>query len=148
MSQIESIRELFLSVTPVGSRVTCNPPPTDTDEDFLVLVAEDKWSDLPGLLEAWSHDGSDVSDPETLDAALAFQSYSLGDMNIIATKCREFHRRFLAATSIAKRLNLLSKGDRVALFQAVLYGNADAASSGLEAELKKLFCPAPEAIAL
>jgi hypothetical protein len=119
---IEAIKSLFISVTPVGSRVTCNPPPSDTDQDYLVLVSPEKWGDLEEMLSDWDHDGSDVSS-DVQDAALSFQYYSLGDMNIIATKCTEFHRRFLAASSVAKRLNLLNKADRVALFQAVLYGN-------------------------
>lgn len=123
MDAVEQLKPLFISITPVGSRVTCNPPPTDTDRDFLVLVSPEKWGELSELLIDWEHDGSDVSDPEILDAALAFQSYSLGNDNIIATKCPEFHRRFLAASSVAKRLNLMQKADRVALFQAVLYGN-------------------------
>lgn len=124
MSEIDALRPLFISITPVGSRVTCNPAPMDTDEDYLVLVSAENWPFLSEHLGEWEHDGSDVNDPEILDAALAFQSYSLGALNIIATKCPEFHRRFLAATHVAKRLNLLQKADRVALFQAVLYGNA------------------------
>jgi hypothetical protein len=42
--------------------------------------------------------------------------------NLIVTDDLEWHRRFVAATSIAKRLNLMAKADRIALFQAVLYG--------------------------
>lgn len=46
-----------------------------------------------------------------------------GDVNLIVTQDNKFYDRFMAATSVAKRLNLLDKADRIALFQAVLYGN-------------------------
>lgn len=35
----------------------------------------------------------------------------------------DIYDRFIAATAVAKRLNLLDKADRIALFQAVLYAN-------------------------
>lgn len=77
----------------VGSRITCDPAPIDTDQDYLAQVP------------------------------MSFQSFTLGKLNLIITFDPEFYRRFLAATGMAKHLNLLSKDDRVMLFQAVLYGN-------------------------
>jgi hypothetical protein len=47
------------------------------------------------------------------------------DVNLIATSDGDFFRRFLAATQVCIRLNLMNKEDRIALFQAVLYGNRD-----------------------
>jgi hypothetical protein len=29
------------AIEPCGSRVTCNPPPVDTDRDFLVVMPDD-----------------------------------------------------------------------------------------------------------
>ena len=56
-----------------------------------------------------------------------FRSFRKGDMNIITTESMEFFDRFMTATALAKRFNLLEKADRIALFQAVLYGvDADA----------------------
>ena len=52
-----------------------------------------------------------------------FQSYRLEDTNLIVTIDPNFYERFLAATSVAKRLNIMCRDDRVALFQAVLYAN-------------------------
>lgn len=120
------IAALFVSVRPVGSRVTCNPPPTDTDRDFLCLTLS---SSMLAALEALHMSGyvqrgsqpTDERHPGTIDTD--FISFRLGDTNLIVTKSPEFYRRFLAATAIAKRLNLLNKADRGALFQAVLYGN-------------------------
>jgi len=103
---------------PVGSRVTCDPAPSGTDEDWLVLAsprAGDK------LQEAgFSQDGS----PQfyTGNDNGGFRSWRRGDLNVITTESREFFDRFETASDLAKRFNLLAKPDRIALFQAVLYG--------------------------
>lgn len=112
----------------VGSRVTCDPAPTDTDEDILVLTTAQLWGDLSPALEAdkFEKGGSDCGDQSGYLAAnaLSFQSFTLGQLNLIITFDPEFYRRFMAATGVAKRLNLLDKTDRIVLFQAVIYGNA------------------------
>lgn len=114
------------SATLVGSRVTCNPAPVDTDQDILVLADQARRDDLLQHLAdcEYDHAGSDVSDSINFDPNSPFRSYSLGEINVIVTWSDEFHGRFLAATSVAKKLNLLRKEDRIDLFQAVLYGNA------------------------
>lgn len=115
------------SITPVGSRVTCNPAPTDTDKDWLVLVDKAEEFKLWEWLSnsQWEIGGSLPDDmKQYINPDDVFYSFTLGVDNIIMTTSAVFHKRFLAATSIAKHLNLLSKNDRIALFQAVLYGNA------------------------
>lgn len=114
----------LLSATLVGSRVTCNPPPADTDLDVLVHVTDMFEAQTYLTLAGFDHDGSEISDRHDFVFDSAFRSYSKGEVNVILTDDKEFHSRFLAASSVAKRLNLLQKDDRVALFQAVLYGNA------------------------
>jgi len=59
-----------------------------------------------------------------LNVADRFSSYVKKEVNLIVTEDPKFFDKFMAATSVAKRLNLLSKEDRIALFQAVLYGNS------------------------
>ncbi len=118
------------NIVPVGSRVTCNPPPTNTDRDWLVYISRpvdwipfcDEMTDMSG----WEIGGSQ---PEDFDAATAhnwFNSFTKTidgvQENVIATCDFQFFTRFKAASSVAKRLNLLDKDDRIALFQAVLYG--------------------------
>lgn len=118
------IGDLHTQITAVGSRVTCNPPPTDTDKDWLVLVPYDKYDQFAALLMAdgWEVGGSaipignDYRNPHE-----KFNSFTKGSDNVIATCSDEFHRRFLAATAAARRMNLLAKSDRITLFQAVLY---------------------------
>ena len=128
LEQIEAMCEKF---APVGSRVTCNPPVMNTDADYLALVTEESFHEFwCNLTDAgFDLDGSRVrADANTVGAPDAFQSFSLNGVNIIATASEEFYDRFLAASSIAKRLNLLDKPDRIALFQAVLYSTIDGAT--------------------
>lgn len=120
LGALASLGEFF----PCGSRVTCMPPPTDTDEDWLVLVEDMESFRFAVLAQGFEIGGSLFLDAEApLDAEDRFSSYSLGEVNIIATEDPTFFFKFKVATSVAKRLNLLDKADRIALFQAVLYGN-------------------------
>lgn len=102
----------------VGSRVTCDPAPTDTDEDWLVLTYGLDGADMEA--SGFTQDGS----PQfyTGNDNGGFRSWRRGDLNIITTESPEFFWKFVTATDLAKRFNLLAKADRIALFQAVLYG--------------------------
>ena len=119
----EAIRALCVRVEPVGSRVTCDPAPTDTDIDYLLLSAD-------GNVLAYIHqDGWILGGSVIADAANKvsredrFSSFKKGNVNLIVTTSARFFERFMAATYVAHRLNLLCKTDRISLFQAVLYGN-------------------------
>lgn len=118
---------LVSSIFPVGSRVTCNPAPTDTDADYLVLVSPENAERFLIDLGVGGYEagGSRVehNSKELMAGDEAFMSFTHGEVNLIVTSSRSFHTRFLAATSVAKRLNVMAKEDRVYLFQAVLYGN-------------------------
>lgn len=127
----DDIRNLryVLSVTPVGSRVSCCPPPTDTDEDFLVLVQ-------PATLDCVIDDlisrncelgGSRIKERsrEGLAPDVAedgFVSMRKGNQNYLLTECVNLHGDFMLATSVCTKLNLLKKDDRILVFQAILYG--------------------------
>lgn len=127
MSIVEELRKAgYPGAQLVGSRVTCSPPPTDTDQDVLVLVQKGGFNDLARWAcedHNFKLDGSEVEDYFDLSPADTFRSLSDGEHNIIATEDPIFFRKFMAATHVAKRLNLLDKDDRIMLFQAVLYGN-------------------------
>lgn len=116
---------VILDFEPVGSRVTCDPHPANTDEDWLIL-AESMRHLLPLLKNDFGFEqgGSELVDVENWKKEFGFQSLRLGSLNLIITESYEFFQRFSAASSVAKRLNLLRKADRIALFQAVLYGNS------------------------
>lgn len=114
----------------VGSRVTCNPPPVDTDQDVLVYIDEANADDFVWRMkktgfnvelgEGYAEDALNSGEEDR------FQSYRLGDVNLIDTVDERFYTRFAAATAMAKRANLMQKEERIALFQAVLYGNSPA----------------------
>lgn len=114
-------------IVPVGSRVTCNPPPMDTDEDYLVLV-KDKTSAIEGLKSLgfeYSADEKRVKEYEEMNrsAQCSFTSMWFGDVNYIITESEFFFERFLTATHVCKVLNLLRKEDRVMVFEAVRGGS-------------------------
>jgi hypothetical protein len=110
---------------PCGSRVTCNPPPVDTDEDWLVHTENALAFREVALDVGFNIGGSLFLDAQCpLNADDRFSSYMRGDENLIVTQDRHFFDKFKAASSVAKRLNLLDKADRIALFQAVLYANS------------------------
>ena len=120
-----NIGTLHKRITAVGSRITCNPPPKDTDQDWLVLVDEKDFDNFAYYLISvgWYIGGSIIPyTNNTLPSDYIFSSFTLGVDNIIVTASTEFHNRFLSASSVAKSLNLLKKEDRIMLFQSVLYG--------------------------
>lgn len=123
---MEEIKALCKGVVPVGSRVTCDPSPTNTDEDFLCLVDRERFLELIQLLvyEGYEVGGSDITPSEnfTVDKFEGFQSYRKGDVNLIVTCSNVFFDLFMLATNIAKQKNLLVKEDRISLFQHIIYG--------------------------
>lgn len=133
LKEVATIREHVLRAMLCGSRVTCRPAPTDTDQDVIVLVRQIESSackvPMPEqtkalaefgkmrfalLAEGWVYGGSGDQDDE-------FESWTNGDINLILTADEDFYNRFVAATTVCARLNLLDKDDRKAMFRAVLY---------------------------
>jgi hypothetical protein len=98
-----------------GSRVICDPPVLDTDEDYVVLT---KFGTLKTLLE----DGYVRTSAEHDYDITGFVAFRKGNVNLIATDKADFYHSFVNATRLAKALNLRDKKHRIALFQAVLYG--------------------------
>lgn len=97
-----------------GSRVICDPPPTGTDYDVVVLEAlEADPIDLTG----WTR-----TTPECSEYPPRFVSWRKGEVNLIVTRDPDLYDKFVVATRLAKRFNLLKKEDRIALFRGVLYG--------------------------
>lgn len=106
----------------VGSRVTCDPPPRDTDTDCLVLVR-----DLQDGVEI-AKDAGFCLDYEDMkhytpneEHDLQFVSLRNGVVNLLITDSEKFFDRFKSATLACKYLNLMDKSNRVALFRTILY---------------------------
>ena len=118
-SHLNMIQSMAAGFLPCGSRITCNPPPIDTDEDYLVLLDHGVRDEVI----APDADGWKIGGSVWLAAhgESAFRSYVLGSVNLIVTNDPDFFDKFSAATLAAQRLNLLDKADRIALFRAVLY---------------------------
>jgi hypothetical protein len=107
------------NITPVGSRVTCSPPPMNTDIDYLVL------GNVRKITKHLVATGFYTEYKSTYNYSSIFYSLrSYGNnVNVIVTNNKRFHRKFLIATKIAKELNIQEKYHRVVLFQAILYDN-------------------------
>lgn len=117
------VQMLALSCVPVGSRITCTPPPTDTDEDYLMLIAQE---DVDTVVGALQRAGYELDNPSQHyePANSQFNSWRKGQFNLIVTQDPRFFYNFLRATREAKAQNLMDKADRVTLFQRYLYGRS------------------------
>jgi hypothetical protein len=116
------LREMGCVVEPCGSRVTCNPPPMDTDRDYLIEVK--RYADYEHALEIIMENGFYPEGHEHYrNQDFDFQSWRLGEINLIVTYKEWFATRHRSATALCKSLNLMEKADRIALFQTMLYGN-------------------------
>lgn len=127
VSEFSELREdlvvLGCAVEACGSRVTCREVPAGSDYDYLVEAHQGAISDIVLLLSqaGWNWEGH--SEHYQSVASSDFMSWRREDVNLIITANAEFARRHRAATKVCTRLNLMDKADRIALFQAVLYGN-------------------------
>lgn len=130
----ELVREgVFKEAFQTGSRYICNPPPMDTDDDYMCLVSSldaahriltDKGCELGGSLSP-VETSSDMTDLIFEADFSDFYSYRKGDVNIIITDNTVYFDRFKFATELAKRLNLLKKEDRITLFNGVMNEHID-----------------------
>lgn len=108
--------EISTAYMHTGSRYICNPPPMDTDEDYLL------YGDLGLINIGLRHAGFKMT-AEQYAGGSFFLTYRLGEYNILATDSEVLYERFAAATLLAKARNLLEKQDRIDLFQLILYGD-------------------------
>lgn len=128
---LQQLREIGCEVELTGSRAICDPPPTDTDQDWLVLTMASE-ADVRLVVNKLGEAGFHWEGSQHYQqvAASDFMSWRKGDLNLIVTANLTFAERHRAATSVCKRLNLLAKDDRVAVFQAVLYGRIWSGANG------------------
>lgn len=104
-----------------GSRVTCNPPPTDTDIDYLIFCNEPQLSVFHDCLDDYGfvrENGQHYEDASDC----RFTSFRKGKLNFIVTGDIGFVETHKFATRVCKELNLMEKSHRVTLFQALLHG--------------------------
>lgn len=110
---------------PTGSRFICDPPVLDSDNDWVILVEDLEYAKYKAARLDWYSAGSgyyrEGSDHEELGPFVSMR-HSEGNSNYIFTDDAEFYDRYVAATLLAKKHNLLNKVDRIQLFHTVLYG--------------------------
>lgn len=116
-----SVRKLLSKVSNnwhmTGSRYICDPPPMDTDEDYII------YGNLNVIEEALCQAGFELTTDPEYDGGNWFLTFRLEEFNIVATDSIVFYERFVAATVSARDRNLLNKDDRIALFKKILYGD-------------------------
>lgn len=101
----------------VGSRATCTPAPMDTDEDWLVLLLPNSKVQLEILLGMFGYVEGGSEDCCNMFTSFNHPSHKY---NFILTDNKEWHDKFMLATKIAKKLNLMQKDDRIDLFNIIL----------------------------
>jgi hypothetical protein len=109
-----------MSWHPTGSSYVCDPPVLDTDRDLVVYLAKHKWQDLVAAKDlcvaaGWELGGS-VGNTDTGP----FCSLKKGKWNLIVTYNQPYFAKYVLATQVAKKLNLLNKPDRIMVFQAII----------------------------
>jgi len=105
---------LYTASFPTGSSYICNPPVLDTDIDQMFLV--DDLEKVSKILEklGWKRCGKEEYQ---IDKWVAYRKDNL---NALLTDNLDHFNKFLQATEEAKKLNLLDKKDRIALFDKYL----------------------------
>lgn len=110
-----------LEWSPCGSRVTCAPPPMNTDADYLVVLPNDD-AEISAAVGILADAGFEWEGSEHYQMELnTFMSFRREDVNLIVTRSAGFAERHKLATAVCKSLNLLEKKDRIVIFQAILY---------------------------
>lgn len=102
-----------------GSRVICNPPVVDTDEDYVFIwsAETDKRLRDAGYVVSQEAEGKKYGNSSVL------QAYRKGNVNLIAVHNEASYELWYLATRVATKLNLLDKQQRVMLFQLLTEGS-------------------------
>ena len=99
-----------------GSRATCSPPPTNTDNDMFIHV-KDVESACSVLIDSgWNFSGEDCAyEGEYSD----FRTLRKGEDNILLFSDAYEFGAVWGATCVAKTMNLQHKDERYRLFEVV-----------------------------
>lgn len=120
--------------SPTGSNYTCDPPVTDTDVDYLVLV-QDLWQAVEVLerVEDWclcqGADGAYQNDKEYANTWYAMRK---GNINLIMTDDPAWYQRAVHATTVCKQRNILDKADRIIVFRWLRDGGGNKAQDTVD----------------
>lgn len=111
--------KLWSGIYQTGSSVICDPPVLDSDIDYVICTARfvefDKF-----IVDAGFRNTSGDAEEYVLQED-GFTCYRRNNINLIVTESYDLYLKRVSATGLAKKLNLLKKKDRIALFQYILY---------------------------
>lgn len=116
--ELDFLDEYIISRFPTGSRVICNPPPMDTDEDWCILYDKVDFRTIDRVLvdRGYYYSG------KYYNKTTKFRTYrhNTNPLNLIMTRHLDWYERFQEATDIATQENILDKNERVELFEMIL----------------------------
>jgi hypothetical protein len=116
MSLIEQLKPLVMDMFPTGSRVICDPPVLDTDEDWVLMVPHRK-AFRPFLRELGFTQTSRTYYRVT--SSITTYRHPDNSLNLIVTDEQDMFDRWREATEIATQENLTNKEDRIKLFELI-----------------------------
>ena len=112
-----------------GSRVICDPAPTDTDEDYVLFTLDPKALRIQLEALGYTYSNKDVekyklgkTDPFYMYNQFDAYRHPDNDHNLIVLNKEPDYTRWKVATLVAKELNLTDKKDRIMLFRAIRSG--------------------------
>lgn len=117
---IDIPNELWKGIYQTGSSVICNPPVLDTDVDFVISTTEE--TKLHKFLISKGFEQSCEDEEEYDMTSEGFTCYRKSNVNLIVTTNYNWYLKWVEATKLAKKLNLLQKEQRITLFKYILYG--------------------------
>ena len=118
-SIIDIPNELWEGIYQTGSSVICNPPVTDTDLDYVIYTNEETKLDIFLKCEGFKESCVDKAEYDLGDNG--FYCFRKENINLIVINDDKMYRKWIVATKLSKKLNLLKKEDRIILFQFILY---------------------------
>ena len=118
----------FRAAYRTGSSYTCNPPVLTTDVDYLVLIREGMLDKADAFLKEQGFDWCGVAYNVDAESGVTYKwnAFRKGDLNLIVQASLTLYMRSVAATELARRMNLMDKQDRIALFRMIKFGRQEA----------------------
>jgi hypothetical protein len=118
--ELDGVEHLVKTLMPffkTGSREICNPPPVDTDCDFVVL-------DITGGVNFEGNGFTLTTQDRRAEYGESdFETYRRGEVNLIVVHDWTSFKKWRVATAACKQMNVRDKKKRIAIFQGVLYGD-------------------------
>lgn len=103
-----------------GSRAICYPPPSTSDEDWVVFCPTEKQPEFQRMI---------LDAGFTISGATDEKDYQENDrwiadgIDLIVCHTKEAFKRWQVATMVCRSLNLQKREDRCMVFHAIRHGN-------------------------